>query len=580
MIDFFGEGKPALSRTRSLTIVAQDPTISVSSADPRILTGVTAIPNERFLPGPRGSRFHVVDIDLSSGKAGPASVMADGADPAPDPVALAAVSGVFDAQARAQNLFGVAARTLARFEQDLGRRVPWSFDGHQLYLVPEAMAEAQAYYDPPTRSILFGAYGGDANGKGRVFTALSHDVVAHETTHAILDGLRHRFTEPALPDQLAFHEAFADIVALLSVFSLKGVPARLLDRVGVGDWLPSELVTDDALARSPLFGLAEQLGTTSPDHHGDALRRSVSLPPLTTYLADPAYQEAHARGEILVAAVARTFLLIWSRRLETLHQKGMAISADRAAEEGAKSAEHLLTMCIRAIDWTPPIDLAFGDFLDGILAADRQVAPDDEHDYRGTLAEAFASYGITGSPAIDVDTSTPAGRLDYAGLHLDELKTHRDEVFHFIWDNATALGLHTDYYLSVESVVPARRVGPDGFVVYESAAAYVQLLDGPVANVAKLAESQGKALRIPEGLDPSTRIQIQGGGALIFDEFGRAKAHQRKAIFDWDRQSDRLASLVARGIVDSRGQFGFSSGRTLGEEFRLLHRADDDAERW
>jgi hypothetical protein len=583
-IERFVEGEVDLRgarRTRQFTVVAQDPTVHVSASDQTILSSVVEIPAEKYLPGPRGTRFQVVDLETASGKVGPQSLMEPAEDPKHDPVGRAVASGEFDAAARAQNVYVVAARTLATFEQALGRRIPWSFSGHQLYLIPAAMQEAQAFYDPGTNAILFGSFGGKADGTGRGYTALSYDIIAHETTHAILDGMRHRFTEPGLPEQAAFHEALADIVALLSVFSMPEVPRRLLDRSGVGDFMPEEMLSLEALQDGPLFGLAEELGAADEDHRGDALRRSVKMPPGTAWKTDPRYQEPHQLGEVLVAAVAGTLLRMWHGRLDLLHQKGTPISVQLAAEEGAKAASHLLNMCIRAIDYTPPVEFLFEDFLDAIIAADKEVAPDDDHHYREVLTSVFESYGIIDPPDAENDVTTPAGRLDYSALHLDELRNDPDEVFRFIWENADALGIRTQYFLAVETVEPARRVGPDGFVIYETAASYVQLLDGSAASLAKLAESQGEELVIPDGLDPDTRMQILGGGALIFDEFGRAKFHQRKSIFGWKRQSDRLAYLVQKGKKNRKGEIGFSDGTGVGARFRLLHMPSDvAAEQW
>src|SRR5205823_8622482 len=42
-----------------------------------------------------------------------------------------------------------------------------------------------------------------------VFTCLSHDIIAHETTHALVDSQRDFFMEPTDQDAPAFHEAFA-----------------------------------------------------------------------------------------------------------------------------------------------------------------------------------------------------------------------------------------------------------------------------------------------------------------------------------------------------------------------------------
>ena len=63
----------------------------------------------------------------------------------------------------------------------------------------------------------------------QVFTCLSHDIIAHETAHAILDGIYSNYTDDTNPDVLAFHEGFADIVALFQHFTF---PEVLKVRVG------------------------------------------------------------------------------------------------------------------------------------------------------------------------------------------------------------------------------------------------------------------------------------------------------------------------------------------------------------
>ncbi len=545
-------------RTIEMTIVAQDP--AVRDIDGRILTAAVPVPADRLYPGPQSHRFHVVDYDASTRHLGSPAILPSDAFTDPDDSTI-----LEDSHFHAQNVFAIASRTLGAFESALGRRVGWSFPGHTLYLVPHALSEANAFYSDDDEAVLFGYF--PSSGRGDVRTCLSHDIVAHETTHAVLDGLRHRYEEPGLPDQPAFHEAFADIVAILSVFSARAIVEHLLGAPDAKGRIPEETVAPTALEQNALLSLAEQMGEEVHAERGNALRRSIQIPASDAWKTDPAFREPHRRGEILVAAVLQTFLGMWEGRLQALIHGG-GLDRARAAEEGAKSADHLLGMVIRSIDYLPPVEFEFEDFLDAILVSDAELVPEDAHDYRDALRAAFNAFGIFQPAGRIVDLSSEPSRPGYRNLHFEALRTDPDEVFRFIWDNAGLLEIDATYYTSVEAVRPPVRVGPDGFVVSESVAHYVQILKGSAAELSKMG------LRAPPNLPGSTPLKLFGGGTLIFDQFGGAKFHQHKPLFDWDRQSRRLAYLVESGLSDAHGRYGFSFSTRLGQRFAEFHRPD------
>src|SRR3954470_2100458 len=187
--------------TRPLKAFAYDP-----SRGRRLGNRMTLdIRYEKLAPGPIGSRFAVVDYDGAQkvyyepvNLDDPALLSRGGMDPSE-----------VDPRFHQQMVYAVASETLERFEAALGRRVHWRIPSDEkgdihdrpnlLYLHPHALCQANAFYDPQVHGILFGYFRAILPAPGKnlpgqtVFTCLSHDIIAHETTHAIVDGIRAYF---------------------------------------------------------------------------------------------------------------------------------------------------------------------------------------------------------------------------------------------------------------------------------------------------------------------------------------------------------------------------------------------------
>lgn len=561
----------------TLRLIAQDPT--VLGEDEQILTARVRVPWSRMEVGPRGARLHVVDYDTATGRYYKHAAIADD-DPFADvPDATLKKDRAF----HAQQVYGTAARTLAAFETALGRRLPWGFANHQLALVPHAFAEANAYYSREDGALLFGYVPADGD-REAVYTCLSHDVVVHETAHAVLDGLRRRYLEPALPDQAAFHEGFADIVALLSVFSMRPVIERALGPADKNGRIKRASVEPAALRKSVLAKVAEEIGGVLTQGRG-ALRESARKPPPSGWAEMPEFDQPHRRGEVLVALAFELLVEIWWKRLQPLLSRPKAADSDgrgitvdraRAAEEGARAASQLLTMLIRGLDYLPPVEFDYGDLLNAVVLADAEVVPDDDLGYRDLLIDRFEAAGIKRPQNRVTDVLAAQRPPHYLGINFAGLRSDRDEVFRFLWLNAPRLEICTDYYTVIESVLPTQRIGPDGLIVPESVATYLQMV-----NMTAREFTDASGLELSPQIDPGTAVQLFGGGTLVFDQFGRLKLHVFKRLTDWKRQQRRLEYLAKTGRRDSLQRLGFSEGTARGQAFARLHSSDlSSGEAW
>jgi hypothetical protein len=229
-------------------------------------------------------------------------------------------------------------------------------------------------------------------------------------------------------------------------------------------------------------------------------------------------------------------------------------------------------MTIRALDYLPPIEFEYEDFLEAMLVSDGDAFPADARGYRRMIENSFTSFGVMATHSRVVDVRR--GRtLDYDRINAEELRRQADEVFRFIWDNASNLGIDTWYDTVVDDVHVAKRLSDAGFPYTESFATYTQTLDATARELESLAKTGDARFFLPAALDPSQVIRIRGAGVIVFDQFGQAKYHIAKPLLDWVRQSRRIGASVRTGSPlgpDEENNGG--SGRFLGPRRQIAQR--------
>lgn len=377
---------------RPLRIFAFDPMLS-RAGDHRVTVEIPykdIVTEQRAF---RDDRLEVVDYDAATERYFRAVNLDDGQ--------IAMTQGLepleHDPQFHQQMVYAVASKVLENFDRALGRRFRF-LGGDRLRLFPHAFQARNAYFDQQLNAVLFGYFSADEDEPGpnlpgqTIFTCLSHDIVAHEVAHGALNRLHGHYSEPTNPHVPALHEAFADLVALFQRLTFPEVVAPAI-RESRGNLLDPG---------NRLLDIGAQFGSAAG--RGAPLRRIVATKPDPQLFAQT--REPHDLGWILVTAVYEGFAATYERRTRDLIRLATGGTGrlsegelhpdlvDRLTAECVRTAQTVLTMCIRATDYLPPVDPTFSDFLRAMITADYELNRVDAAGLRAAMIEAFRQRGI------------------------------------------------------------------------------------------------------------------------------------------------------------------------------------------
>ena len=554
---------------RTLRVFALDPSL------PRHQGSVAAISvplEHRLGPGPRSGLFTVESDDPCSAERYAATDLDDESLPRES---AGYEPDVADPRFHGQMVYAVALLTYESFRKAIGRFPHWAFDDGAperpaaLRLRPFAMREPNAHYTRAERAACFGYRLPCERPRTpaemrTVFTSLSSDIVAHEVTHALLDGLRPNFAEPTNPDVDALHEALADLVALFQRFTytelvraqLARTRGRLSRRTLLRVIAPElgDAMDRNGAAERGLRTFRTALGAIekSPDGVSDEAPTTLSGLPFESR------ELPHARGRLLAEAIFDAFHSILERKLDPLFRLASngtgelpagalpVALLDRLVHTTSRTASQFLTICIRAIDYCPPVHVEFGDYLRALITADHELVREDPCGYREAiinaclLREIFPRYLRTPSErslvwngprcATRTIPELALGRLRFEGdpsIPPDGAEIERQaclfgERLAAHPDLHAELGLHApNHEYSVPEIVSvraSRRVGPDD-----------QL------NFALIVEvEQHRTVRIA-----GRALPVRGGATVVLDPLGTIRYIVRKRV----DQPERLAEI-------------------------------------
>lgn len=436
----------------------------------------------------------------------------------------------------------VTTRTLNMWENYRGASVEWSFwGGGALEVVPHKKAGMNAYYSRWEGSTNY-FFQPSTELNTVVKTANSSDVVAHETGHAVLDGMKPGYLSTSDKETGAFHEAFGDCTAMLAGLQDVALNERIIAQTG------GDLKKPNAIAwLAEEFGKHRRLTNDDPADDDRAwLRNSQNkftyVPPET--LGDGRGDDETLGGEI--HSFARLFAGAFYDCLEAAYQHGLQEQSLPPAQALKYAADTMGPLLARAVDRAPANRGRFKDIGLGLVRADQDINAGKLGDQ---IQKIFLDRKILTPGDVQSETQRQAALPD---LRVDHNLTSRQEAAAFASARAKQLGL------------------PEGVPL--EAVSLTQNAQGE--QVVNLLYQQTVPVTVPglEGLS----TEVSGGVTLAFDPQGKLSEFHHTAISPESIQDEMngLAYMQRKGQIleEPRGPMVYT--RDDGKPYLAVIRGD------
>jgi len=370
-----------------------DDVIHIVLATP--LQTFSAIDDGQFMDGPATDMVAVLDFDLKTGQASENrkfvpqgigksvscyDIGYSDLGPDSDPEAFEVIEFM------QISTFATVLKVIDFFESsdNLGRKIHWAFTDDKLMIIPRAGEAKNAYYDRNNHNIQF--YFHKAEQGHTIYTALSHDIVVHEATHAVLDGIAPDLYDSIQPQSLALHEAVADITAISQTL-LNEMVLFSYDALTGGT---------DKDEYSALSNIAVEFGSDIRRAEGEnylrrmkntfCMRRHNMPEPSMAVVVQP--DDPHQMSQVLSGIL---YAVIENRMSET-NRSATDIFATLETTF-IPAARRVTRIIFRALDYLPPGEASFIDYGRAFVLAARTTYKRPQKELRWLKVE-FVQRGI------------------------------------------------------------------------------------------------------------------------------------------------------------------------------------------